>query len=514
MPDRLSRREFLKILGASAALLGAGLGRGLASAPRSSGAALPNILVLVFDTLTARDLALYGYHRGNSPNLERFAQRATVYHRHYAAGNYTTPGTASLLTGVYPWTHRALHLHGTALPFFETHNLFALLGEVYHTFAYTHNPMAYFLLHQFRAGIDALTPMSDLCLAADTQADTLFGRDFGRAYESELLLFRNGAFPAGSLYFSLVDKLQRFRRQAALDQVNRETFPRGVPNYLDEERPSFLYFTLEQTIDWLKAQLQTAPAPFLGYVHVLPPHGPYTTRHEFVDRFKDGWQPPQKPQSCFSEGYEDAELAEERRLYDESIAYIDDQFGHLLDFMQESGLLDNTCLFVTSDHGELFERGIYTHITPVLYEPLVHIPLLVSRPGQEQRVDVSKLTSSVDLLPTLLEIAGLPRPDWLEGEALPKTEQQGNAERRIFVVEAKENPQNAPLRTASLVLLAWPYKLMHTFGYSNCPNEAYELYHLEDDPEELHNLYDPADAISAALARELAQRLEAVNRKG
>ncbi|UCG22784.1 MAG: sulfatase-like hydrolase/transferase, partial [Chloroflexota bacterium] len=56
----------------------------------------PNILVLVFDTLSASHMSLFGYDRQTTPNLARFAERATVFHRHQAAGNFTTPGTASI----------------------------------------------------------------------------------------------------------------------------------------------------------------------------------------------------------------------------------------------------------------------------------------------------------------------------------------------------------------------------------------------------------------------------------
>jgi membrane-anchored protein YejM (alkaline phosphatase superfamily) len=73
---------------------------------------LPNIVILVLDALSAENMSLHGYARATTPNLERFAQRATVYNRHYASGNFTTPGTASLLTGVYPWTHHAINGSG------------------------------------------------------------------------------------------------------------------------------------------------------------------------------------------------------------------------------------------------------------------------------------------------------------------------------------------------------------------------------------------------------------------
>src|SRR5512141_2139483 len=70
----------------------------------------PNIIVLVFDALSAHDIPLYGYQRETTPNVDRFVSHATVYHNHYTAGTFTVPGTASLLTGLLPWSPRAFQL--------------------------------------------------------------------------------------------------------------------------------------------------------------------------------------------------------------------------------------------------------------------------------------------------------------------------------------------------------------------------------------------------------------------
>ncbi len=76
-------------------------------------------------------------------------------------------------------------------------------------------------------------------------------------------------------------------------------------------------------------------------------------------------------------------------------------------------------MIFSSDHGEMFERGTHGHSTPLLYEPVIRVPLLISSPGQLERKDIHTLTSNVDILPTLAHISGLPVPDWAEGEVLP-----------------------------------------------------------------------------------------------
>ena len=156
--SQMNRRDFLKT---SAALMAgvtfAGASR-LLSSPGSQRTGKPNILIFVFDAMSARHLSLYGYERNTTPNLHKFAARARVYHRHYAAGNFTTTGTASLLTGLNPWTHRALNYRGMVDRHLAERNLFKSFGEEYTRLAFTQNLWADILLSQFEADIDIHLP--------------------------------------------------------------------------------------------------------------------------------------------------------------------------------------------------------------------------------------------------------------------------------------------------------------------------------------------------------------------
>jgi arylsulfatase A-like enzyme len=138
MSPTISRRDFLK--GASATLLALLLERQrqavFGERPRQATAETPNVIVLVLDTLSAAHLPLYGYGRQTTPNLERFAGRSTVFHAHHAGGNFTTVGTASLITGAYPWTHRAFNYDGTVETAYRERNLFhAFSQKPYHKIA-------------------------------------------------------------------------------------------------------------------------------------------------------------------------------------------------------------------------------------------------------------------------------------------------------------------------------------------------------------------------------------------
>ena len=87
----------------------------------------PNVLIFLFDALSARHMSLYGYVRETTSNLARFANRATVYHAHRSAGNFTTPSTASLWTGTYPWRHRAFNQGGLVASEYVQQNLLQLV---------------------------------------------------------------------------------------------------------------------------------------------------------------------------------------------------------------------------------------------------------------------------------------------------------------------------------------------------------------------------------------------------
>ena len=180
----------------------------------------------------------------------------------------------------------------------------------------------------------------------------------------------------------------------------------------------------------------------------------------------------------------------------------------MLDALEKTGVLDNTVIVVTSDHGEFFERGILGHSTPALYEAITHIPLIISLPGQQKRADILTPTSAADVLPTLLNMTGAAIPADIEGSALALDGSQPEL-RNIYMVEAKSAAKRGRLSPASFALLHWPYKLIQYSGYQNIP-ELYELFDLQADPEELNNLYSAENSTAKMLAEELSQKLNEV----
>jgi arylsulfatase A-like enzyme len=460
----------------------------------------PNILLFVFDALSARHMSIYGYPRNTTPNLARFAGRATVYNSHHAAGNFTTPGTASLLTGVYPWTHRAIHVHGTTLETFNNRNLFSIYPKDGFTYSYTHNILAESLLQQFRSNIDLFKRTRELALYDPEYSDRLFPNDFNVSIWSEQLILRGVETKPSSLFGGFLYRLLRLSEIKGVANDYGRQFPLGVPN-LDD-----IYFILEDAINWQIGELPAARKPAMGYMHILPPHEPYCPRKDFIGIFQDDFNPPAKPISPFSEKRSEEFLTRSRLEYDEYLAYADEEFGRLYDALVKNGILDQTIVVVTADHGELFERGISGHLTPTLYEPLLHIPLLISVPGQTIRQDVYSNTSCVDLLPTLAMLTGQPFPEWSEGEVLPGfSNEPVQNDRSVFAVEAKSSPKQGALDKVTVALVKGNYKLIYYRGYPQTPTP--ELYDLSNDPEELHDLASVSPTIAANLQEEIEDKL-------
>jgi arylsulfatase A-like enzyme len=500
------RRDFLKLASAlSLAHLGGRAVERLADRPRAMDGA-PNFLILLFDAFSARNISLYGYQRETTPNIARFAQRATVYHAHTAGGNWTPAGTASLLTGVLPWTHRAFHPFGSVLRSFESRNIFHHFnGTGYTRMAYTHNGFAHIFLHQFRASIERLLPPQALAHFEAQVSDQL------PAHDSNIITWAQtaatgwaGDTPAALFYPLLSDAAISQKWKDDLLKYKAE-YPLGLPGL-----PQINFF-LEDAMDWLQAQLPQLPQPYLAYVHLFPPHAPYSARSDYIGRFADGWSPADKPEHIFSGGHTPQKLHNFRQLYDEYVAFLDAEFGRLYDQLQSSGQLDHTYLILTSDHGEMFERGVSGHVTETLFEPVTRIPLVIAAPGQTARQDVYTRTSCVDILPTAAHLAGLPAPAWGEGVILPPfNPDPPDPQRSIFTVEAKENSKWKPLTRATVAMVKGQHKLIQYMGYEKMP-EGIELFDLENDPEELENLADSQPALAAELRESLRRKLAEVD---
>jgi choline-sulfatase len=206
-------------------------------------------------------------------------------------------------------------------------------------------------------------------------------------------------------------------------------------------------------------------------------------------------------------------LLRKRTDYDEYILYVDEEFGKLMDKLDQTGLLENTWVVLTSDHGEMFERGILGHWTPVLYEPVVRVPLMIFEPGKRIRRDIYENTSAVDILPTLLQVTGQEPAWWNEGSVMPPFVQNHASDRSHYVVQSLHSDQNSALNEVTVALIKGDYKLMYFIGYEELDGkERIELYNIKNDFEELDDLSSVKPETRDELLNEVKQELAKVNK--
>jgi len=503
--NSLTRRDFLKLT--SALTIGTFAGGSLKYLQGSDNR--PNIIIILFDAMSAKHMSLYGYPRETTPNLSRFAERATSYHNHYSGGNFTTPGTASMLTGMYPWKHRAFNQGGLIKSQYVSDNPYTLLGRDYFRLAFSQNPWPDRLVSQFYEDVDRFLPSTAYSLRGNKLVSDKVGKDrYLASIAFEEFLFTLSTDVMGSSLLGYIYK------SLALDSIlntrKHPWYPRGAPEvegfttYINED----IYGGVLREI----LNLEGRNEPYFSYFHLFSPHYPYKPGRKYWKLFEgDGFQPVPKPMHPFGFGFSDEDLLGKRTLYDQQVANVDAEFGNLIEHLDAEGVLEHSYIVVTSDHGEIFERGFYGHGGVILYEPAIKIPLLISEPGQTTPNEVHALTSNVDVLPTLLHIADKEIPAELEGKILPGFGGSENLERPVFCLYAAENPVLRPLHKAAIAMRKGPYKLIATFGYPDYDN-IFELYDLENDAEELNDISKTELAIFKPLKEELLDHLNAANK--
>ncbi len=507
--SKVTRRDFLKIGAAFSA------GALLSQFPLSfsfngerNQANARNIIILLFDAMSATNLSLYKYQRETTPNFARLAARSTVYHSHYSAANFTSPGTATTLTGMYPWKHRAFNHGGMVKRSLVDQNIFNLLGADYHRAAFAQNLWADILLGQFSKSIDTHLAPTSFNVNRDTLMMGAFKNDMPLAWHtfSDFLLSLN--LPASLVggYLNAYTSLRKipYYRHGFPD------YPKGIPNMLPFANVAFRNEDVFAGVSGQISALQQGSNPYFAYFHFFSPHEPYKVNKEYMKLFRDDYKPVQKPAHVLSERVNHADLLEKRKQYDQLVANVDNEFGRLLDFLETQGVLDNSYLVITSDHGQLFERGEHGHSTPLLFEPVVRIPLIISAPGQTTSRDVYTPTSSVDLVPTLLSFAGKEIPATLDGKVLPGFRDPPDDDRSIYSMVSRENSAFLPLTKATVAMRKGDYKLIHYLGYPKHGN-LYELYNIQEDPEELRNLGKSGIATFAHMKEEMLAALDAAN---
>jgi arylsulfatase A-like enzyme len=387
----------------------------------------PNLLVYVVDTLRADHLGCYGYPRPTSPELDRFARGAALYREARAQSSWTRPAMATLLTGLLPSTHQAEDVRDRLSDRIDT--LAERLGRAgYRTAMFTANANA--------AG------------------------QFG--------------FRQGFEQFAYLAEHRRARGvHAPSEEVNREVFS-WLGGYLEELRS------------------EAPRRPFFLVVHTTDPHDPYTPRSPYRERLAA--QVEDRSIGSLSSLRRIGELpaaeaparaAGLRALYDAEVASNDAAFGALLARLGSTGLSEETVVVFTSDHGEEFyEHGGWLH-GRTLYEEQLRVPLVVRLPGAPGRV-LPGPVEQIDLVPTLLELAGLPPDLGLPGRSLvAEIRGAGAVDRTARTAFATLDRRG--VRAAAAVRAQWKLLFREQSGGALL-RPPFELYALSSDPAERRSL--------------------------
>jgi len=419
----------------------------LPAAPANS----PNVLLIVLDTVRAKSLSLYGHQRQTTPNLERWAQTGVVFDNAMSTAPWTLPSHGSMFTGRWP------------------HELSA----------------------DWKAAIDG---------KHETIAEFLGARGYltaGFVANTQYCGYEFGLARGFARYEDYVVSPQELLISSVLGRsIANDTWTRQILRYWDNIPRRSAAQINQQLLDWIGS---AKDRPFFAFVNYFDAHASYLPPKPYDEMFG-----PDLPRgnermaqelrhSTFSEWRTRSpqEIEVELNMYEGSIAYLDYELNRLFNELQRRGVLQNTLVIVTSDHGEQFgEHNFYVHSNS-LYEPLLHVPLMVwfpkSIPGGKR---IAGRVSLRDLPATIVDVTGLS-----DGNAFPGSSLSRHWSSDTPIDELAEAPILAEVRQAD-----WAKEWYPTFKgdlqaimddrhkYIKNGDGSEELYSSGEDPLEQRNL--------------------------
>jgi arylsulfatase A-like enzyme len=414
-----------------------------------------NVLLIVMDTVRADGLGLYGYTRDTTPHLSRWAQRAVRFDWALAAAPWTFPSHCSFLTGQWP---SALNAHWEPI-----------LSPAYPTLA------------EFLAARGYLTAG----FAANTHwCSYESGMDRGFAHYEDYPLTPWTVLGTTAPGRWLLENLRNPRDDYQVKWIRSQSRDAAGIN--------------RSFFDWLSRE-RGRGRPFFAFLNYLDAHEPFLPPAGEDVRF--GLRPASPGESRMLLEYWDRDklqLSEHdvelvRDAYDDCIAALDRQVGSLLEELERRGLLRETLVIITSDHGEQFgEHGVFNHGFS-LYAHEVHVPLLILAPTAPAGRTVAQPVSLRDLPATVVDLLGLGSGSPFPGRSLAESwrpvpdasasrgpEAVSEVDIPMVIIPQRGRGPNQRGFTMSLVAEGLHY-LLDLRGTE-------ELYDLSADPRELRDL--------------------------
>ncbi len=426
----------------------------------------PNIILVTFDALAAEDMSVYGYERPTTPFISEWAKTAALFTKAEAASNWTPPTTSTLMTGKRAWTHRTYHEKGTRPFRIGTESLPLLLKKNgYYNMAFIVNHLASVQTLGVAESFDVAPPATAFSTPVSLVeiADAFLYRRFG-----EKIRLYNWVIKEN---FILSRMLSALSGDYAVTVTPPSKAFAGFLDIMDDNPPA---------------------QPFFAWIHLFPPHFPYLPPEPFMGMFDSSPQfrtrKSQEREMWISDArYNEAAVGILRARYDEFISYCDSQFEDFINELQERDLLKNSVIILSSDHGESFQRRYLRHGGEHLYEQVTRIPLIIKEPGRRGGTVINDLAGQADIPATILALAGIPVPSWMEGRSLVPLMKGADIEQRPeFSMNLQTNPSRGR-RITKGVIAVWDgdYKLIH-----NLEEKTSLLFNLKNDPGELENLVD------------------------
>lgn len=460
----------------------------------------PNIILVTFDALADSHMSVYGYQRETTPFIRQWAENAAVFTKAESSSNFTTPAVASLMTGKRVWTHQTYHIDGTKPLRSDVESLPSVLkNNGYFNIALVVNTFASVKMLGMSDSFDIAPPASDF-----STSSSLFGWKFGvidkalyRAF-GEKIKFHNWIISNEFILSKFIDLFSR--------------------NITETEVPPDKAFNM--FLDIADRNLQK---PFFAWIHLFPPHDPYMPPHDYSGKFNPSSElRTYKPQErLVKESYKylydnrpfPAEMQPSvnlmRDYYDEYIRYIDKEFEDFIGKLNKRQI-GNTIVILTADHGDSFEHGYFTHSGPFLFEQVTNVPLIIKEAGQSKGLVVNDLVEQVDIAPTILNLADINVPSWMEGRSLaPFMRGEKLTELPAFAMNLQANRSlGHQITKGTIAVWEGDYKLIHYLK-----NKESLLFNLRQDPKEMSNLFNIEKEKGEYLLGLIQDNLKQANKK-
>lgn len=469
--------------------------------PAAMSAERPNVLLICVDDLKPV-LGCYGDKTVKSPNLDRLASRSVLFERAYCNQAVCSPSRNSLLVGLRPQTlgiydlgtnFRKSRPNAVSLPqHFQQNGWRAeALGKIFHVGHGNHEDDVSWSVPHWKANVVAYALPQSKAKEGLTREEALFAnkpaKDLPRGAAFESADVPDNRYPDGALADEAVRRLQSAKQKPDEPFFLAVGFVKPHLPFVAPKK----YWDLYDRAAFKLAEVRTPPAGAPSYA---PQFGGELRQYSGI------------PES----GPLDDDL--QRTLihgYHAAISYMDAQLGRVVAELDRLDLARNTIIVVWGDHGwHLGDHGIWCKHTN--YEQATRIPLLVSAPGLRAAARSTSLVETVDLFPTLCELAGLAPPKELDGRSFAATLRDPTAPTKDHTIHVypRTGPNKTPvigraIRTARHRLVEWK-KIGAPAGSAEL-----ELYDYEADPLETKNLAAEQPAIVTELQTILARHPEA-----